>query len=305
MSIDLLNSSSRRLDGLRLLSICTSTAKSSVFASKFNHGGHLAKGALVFQDQGRESATMIFRLIDEALKLADVGDFDVLAFDRGPGAFTGVRIGCGVAQGLGFGKSLPVVGVNALAAQALQIVRSKSLAGREIANEDMVCGVAIDARMNEVYCAAYKFKFAQGLMQTTILEPTVCSAEQAVLLFEDVRCEHVAKSMLVGGNGFIRDGLHQSLFEWASNLSSSNFEVVDSLALDAEKIALFAAATLQTRMFDCGSNRNSIEFLNDSYPAALAAPEYVRNNVALDKTQQAKLRLQRQVEASGLSGKGQ
>jgi tRNA threonylcarbamoyladenosine biosynthesis protein TsaB len=80
-------------------------------------------------------------LLDAAkLKLADL---DGIAFGAGPGSFTGVRIACGVAQGLGFGVNVSVVGVNALMALA-----QVSKANRVIA--------ASDARMGEVYHAAYE-----------------------------------------------------------------------------------------------------------------------------------------------------
>jgi tRNA threonylcarbamoyladenosine biosynthesis protein TsaB len=293
MSIELPSSSQRRLDGLRLLSICTSTAKASVFASSFEEAGRLSAGTVVFQDQGRESAAMIFQMIDQALAIANLSDFDLLAFDKGPGAFTGVRIGCGVAQGLGFGKSIPVVGVNALAALALHIARSRLAAQPDFANQTTLCGVAIDARMGEVYCAVYEFKLLQGYLQATMLEPTVCSSEQAVLLFENIRCNYAGKRLLVGGNGFDAVGLHQRLFEWASSSSAVNIEIVNASNLDAEKIALYAVAILETRLKESVPGMASIELLNESYPAALAAPEYVRNNVALDKAQQAQLRSQR------------
>jgi tRNA threonylcarbamoyladenosine biosynthesis protein TsaB len=292
MLIEHPNSSYRRLDGLRLLSICTSTAKASVFASSFNDIGQLTAGSLVFQDHGRESASMIFRLIDQALEQANLAEFDLLTFDKGPGAFTGVRIGCGVAQGLGFGKSIPVIGVNALAAQAMQIARSKALANHDLAAEGQLCGIAIDARMGEVYCAVYQVKLAQAQEQITVLAPTVCSAEQAALLFDHVLGNHVETQMSVGGNGFSQQGLHQSLFEWASNRSSA-VEIDHFVDLDAEKIAFLAVATVQAKLRQSGSSESCQAMLKDNYPASLAAPEYVRNNVALDKSQQAQLRLER------------
>lgn len=72
---------------------------------------------------------------------------DALAFGRGPGSFTGVRIGIGVAQGLSLGAALPMVGVSTLAAMA-----------ERVWCETGVTQVltAIDARMGEVYWAEYQ-----------------------------------------------------------------------------------------------------------------------------------------------------
>jgi len=78
--------------------------------------------------------------------LAEAGwaltDLDGIAFGAGPGSFTGIRIGCGVAQGLGLGANLPVVPVPTLAALAAASGRRRVLA-------------CLDARMREVYVAAY------------------------------------------------------------------------------------------------------------------------------------------------------
>ncbi len=293
MLIDLHNSSARRLDGLRLLSICTSTAQASVYATSFENQGQLAEGALVFQEHGRESASMIFRIIDQALEQANLRDFDLLAFDRGPGAFTGVRIGCGVAQGLGFGKAIPVLGVNALAAQALHMASSSVQSSFADQPQSRLFAIAIDARMGEVYCAVYRISSDQALVQSTVLEPTVCEPEKAALLFENVRCGLLTEQMLVGGNGFNQEGMHQSLFEWAMSRFSSNVVKDVAVDLDAEKIARFALPMLENQLHNCGSNESFLKSLEDIYPASLAAPEYVRNTVALDKAQQAQLRLER------------
>lgn len=75
-------------------------------------------------------------------------DLDGLAFGAGPGSFTGVRIAAGVAQGLGLGANLPVVGVCTLMALAEASGASKVIA-------------CLDARMGEVYHAAY-VKYAAG-----------------------------------------------------------------------------------------------------------------------------------------------
>lgn len=83
-------------------------------------------------------------MVDEVLKEANIKltDLDGLIFGQGPGSFTGVRIGVGVAQGLAFSANLPVVGVSSLQAMA-------QLAYIQYDEKQVVA--AIDARMAEVY----------------------------------------------------------------------------------------------------------------------------------------------------------
>ena len=67
---------------------------------------------------------------------------DAIAFGRGPGSFTGIRIACGIAYGLGYGASIPVIGVNNLLALADSSGKNKVIS-------------VIDARMGEIYFSAY------------------------------------------------------------------------------------------------------------------------------------------------------
>lgn len=84
---------------------------------------------------------MVRALLAEAgLRLADL---DGLAYGMGPGSFTGLRIGCGIAQGLALGADLPVIG----------IVTLEALAQGQSAERVFAC---LDARMHEVYAAAYR-----------------------------------------------------------------------------------------------------------------------------------------------------
>lgn len=108
----------------------------------------------------RSSATLLpalRRLLAEAgLALADV---DAIAFGRGPGAFTGLRTSCAVAQGLGLG-----LGRSLLALDSLLIVAEDARRQRH-AGDGFEIGVAMDARMDEVYAGRYRH--AGGAWQVT------------------------------------------------------------------------------------------------------------------------------------------
>lgn len=103
-------------------------------------------------------------LQDTGLALADL---DAIAFARGPGAFTGLRIAAAVAQGLAWGAGLPAVPVSTLAALAQGVI-AEGLADRVLA--------AMDARMGEVYWGAFAAD-ANG-MATLIGDECVCPPER-------------------------------------------------------------------------------------------------------------------------------
>jgi len=86
---------------------------------------------------------MIDELLDESGLL--LSDLDALAFGRGPGAFTGVRIAAGITQGLAYGANLPVIPISTLAALAQ---------GSKKSTQYILS--AIDARMGEIYWAIFK-----------------------------------------------------------------------------------------------------------------------------------------------------
>jgi len=90
-----------------------------------------------------------------------------IAFGKGPGSFTGLRIACGVAQGLAFAKNIPVVGVNTLKALAHQVNKSKII-------------VTLDARMGEIYHAT--FERLNDSEWNTVQEVTLCKPENAPIL---------------------------------------------------------------------------------------------------------------------------
>jgi tRNA threonylcarbamoyladenosine biosynthesis protein TsaB len=123
---------------VNLLAFEASTSRLSVALWR---DGTLAEKADIVPNGGSE------RLLPWANELlAEAGvrlkDVDGIAFGAGPGGFTGLRLACGVAQGLAFGLDRPVVPVCSLAALALAAGDGRVL-------------VCLDARMNEVYVGAY------------------------------------------------------------------------------------------------------------------------------------------------------
>ncbi len=123
---------------MKILALDTSTAACSV--------AFWADGAVHERfDAHAQHSQSILRMIEQVLAEAGavLSGLDALAFGRGPGSFTGLRIGAGVVQGLGFAADLPVVAVSSLAALAQGEPHGRVLA-------------ALDARMNQVYWGAYE-----------------------------------------------------------------------------------------------------------------------------------------------------
>lgn len=129
--------------GARILAIDTSTAACS--AALWQEDRVLERYVLA----PRQHAALILPMIESLLAEAEVGvrQLDAVAFGRGPGAFTGVRIAAGIVQGIAFAAELPVVPVSTLAALALGALRETG---------ETQVATALDARKEEVYWACYR-----------------------------------------------------------------------------------------------------------------------------------------------------
>jgi len=104
---------------MKLLAFDTSTEVLSIAVQN---------GAAMYEFVGTGGAQASSRLIPEIqVLMAKAGlalqDLDGIAFGAGPGAFTGLRASCAVAQGLGFGANVPLLPINTLHAVALQMHR--------------------------------------------------------------------------------------------------------------------------------------------------------------------------------------
>lgn len=199
---------------------------------------------------GNASSTLILPQIQALLDSANVklNDLNGIAFGAGPGAFTGVRIACGVAQGLGFGANIPVVGVNTLQAVA------------QASGVDKVI-VCLDARMGEIYHASFVKNKVNNIWQH-IHETTLCKPEAAPMLVAGALEASVNEKAWIGvGSGWAIYG------DVLTDIYSQN------LLKNITSITPTAVAILElaTPIFLSGL----AQFARD------AAPIYIRNRVAL------------------------
>lgn len=113
---------------------------------------------------GQRHSELLLDMVDALLRRHDLRprELDGIAFGAGPGSFTGLRIACGVTQGIAFGAELPVVGVSTLLA----------VAERARAERAVCC---LDARMEQVYHAAY---VRSGARWDTVHAPGLYAPEE-------------------------------------------------------------------------------------------------------------------------------
>ncbi|USD61114.1 MULTISPECIES: tRNA (adenosine(37)-N6)-threonylcarbamoyltransferase complex dimerization subunit type 1 TsaB [Vibrio] len=195
----------------------------------------------------RDHTKKVLPMVDELLKEADLTltDLDALAFARGPGSFTGVRICIGIAQGLGFGADLPMIGISTLKAMAQGAYR--------IAQATNVAS-AIDARMNEVYWGRFE-RLESGDWQEVDQEQVI---PPSVLVENIVADEH---TWTTAGTGW--DAYSEPLSTLAITTQAS--EVLYPEAQDIAYLAQFELAK------------------GNTVPAEEASPVYLRDTVAWKK----------------------
>ena len=165
---------------MKLLAFDTSTQWLSVACGEGNVWATRAEMA------GQAHSERLLPLIDAVLAEAtwSLADLDAIAFGAGPGSFTGVRIACGVAQGLALGAGLPLVAVPTLEALAHAAWRTHG------ATKVFAC---LDARMREVYVAAYE----------RVANRWEARLAPAVLPPADVVLPLVEGAWLAAGDGFL------------------------------------------------------------------------------------------------------
>jgi len=141
----------------------------------------------------REHTKLILPMVERLLAEAglQLHQLDSIAFGRGPGSFTGLRIGAGIVQGLAYGAGLPVIPISTLKSLAY----GYWLENLQHTSSDELILTALDARMNEVYWAGYK---------TTVLGVVEVLNEQVVAPENIVLPKELGQTRCIGmGSGWL------------------------------------------------------------------------------------------------------
>ena len=242
----------------RLLAFDTSTERMSLAVVT-------PEGMWLRESEGGAQASAA--LIPELLALlAEAGTtlqaLDAIAFGCGPGAFTGLRTACSVAQGLGLGANKPVLPVDSL------LLVAESVRGEALADDASTVWVAQDARMDEVYAAAYQWQGQRAGRWHKRVAPALYSIEG---LNERWAQDLATAPARVGVTG-------SALAAMADRLSTGRMRPLDAGKAGARAAAL---ARLAVALWEDGG------LLDASH----ALPVYLRNKVAQTTVEREAARL--------------
>ena len=228
------------------------TAHQQCSASLLSRDGSVS--VLRSETVGNKHAERILSLIDELLDEAGLtkADLGLVAFGEGPGSFTGLRVACGVAQGIAWALRTNVAAVCNLEADAQATADAADLpAGTRIA-------VMNDARMQEAYCGLYETA-GRGVRVKVLCEPLLVKPEAIGGWLADCRADAVCGS---------------ALSVYAAEISLP--EGLRTADIPADMIVTLARLAFD----DEDAGRTMLP--------ALASPLYVRNRVALTMAERAR-----------------
>jgi len=234
----------------RILAIDSSTEACSV--ALYNQGEIASR----YQLAPRKHAELLLPMVDSVLSEANISltDLDAIACCVGPGAFTGLRIATSVAQGLAYAAKLPCIGIS-----SLQILAAEAF----VKSDAAFCLASIDARMQEVYFAAFK-KGANGLPEE--IHP------QQVIAAENIILQTEIDDLIIGKQAkLVKAGTGWDEYQYSEAITSLVSEPLSVKYPNAEMMLNIALQHLKD------GKLLKPEFLQ---------PVYLRNNVAKKKSQQ-------------------
>lgn len=216
-------------------------------------GGELAWNG----EGGAQASQALLPRIRAQMSQAGLGwtDLAAIAYGRGPGAFTGLRTACSVAQGLAFGAGRPVLPLDSLLVVA-EDARAQCVEARDH-DTTLDVGVAMDARMSELYTARYRWDGARWAARS---EPALCAPDAVLRLWTGAAA---GMPQVLAGNGL--------------SLLPANADLAGMARLETSVDRAAALLRLARAAWAAG----------DAVDAAQALPIYVRDKVALTTTERA------------------
>jgi tRNA threonylcarbamoyladenosine biosynthesis protein TsaB len=243
---------------LNLLALETSSSRCGVALLRLCNGE--VQVTLREHEGSQEHAERLLPMADALLAEAGLrrADLGAVAFGQGPGGFTGLRVACGVTQGLAFALDLPV----------LPVVSHLAVASQTGAAPGQVVVVALDARMEEVYLAAYRRAAAEDVPWQTLVEPLLTPAaavpDWLVAMLPAWGVDETSPPVRVAGDAWEA---------YADQMALPALCVRDpALRPGADAVARLGLAAWQR---------------GETVPAELAAPLYVRDKVAFTTAERA------------------
>lgn len=259
-----------------------------------NNGSHLWFRS---STEPRSHAQLLLPFIDELVQESGcaLDSLDAIALTHGPGSFTGIRIGISVAQGLSYASDLPVILVSSLDALAYGFMTQTHLAppltepkpqfNHELQGGDCIPHAcmhndcmdgdriitALDARMGEVYWAAYK---VCGGELISIQAPSLCSIVDFESEWRDVLGEGVSRVYGIGHG-------------WAiPTIAEQAIQAKVLTYCEQSSCAHCVAAVVRKQWQDIDANLSNEQKLSQlSCPARDVEPLYLRNEITWKKRQ--------------------
>lgn len=277
MTRDSLPNDAQGPGGTRLLALATSGAWASAALLRTGQAGIECDS--LAEPAGPDQSARMLAMVGELLPRERLDSLDAIAFDAGPGAFTGLRIGCSVAQGLAFARGLPLIEVGSLEAAAWRSLRASGLPAA------LVLAVN-DARMGEVYAALFSVSAPASDAGAPICEllagPAVARPEApppalARAALEPARPDLAGRPSLAAGDAWHGIGLGEG---WRRAIGLAPGAGPQAALRSAQPGDARAVAELALGLWRAGL----------AVPAEAASPRYVRDKVALDVDEQRLLR---------------
>lgn len=219
--------------------------------------GHITE---LFEIAPRQHTNLLLNMVDSLLKQQGISkhELNAIAFCRGPGAFTGLRITTGVAQGLAFGLNIPLVAISSLAVLAQGAYRhtqsqsqSQSLTIQTEQKSFLAC---LDARKSEVFWGL--FSIDNGLA-VAASDESVSASEKIVTALQGLNAKK-AHWQVVG-----------TALKIIENLNEPSLKFVDSSTENYHYPHAYDVALLAAQEYELGN----------TVTAEQAVPVYLRNNV--------------------------